>query len=83
MTTADTLSKAIKQVSELELESDNWIDNILDERRPRKRVKPTDEEHCAQLEKEFLTPSTTFSTEWLNKLQQYALSSPTIPMGPY
>ena len=64
------LSAAIAQVSLLEPAADDWIDSILDERRPRKRVKPTETQQRTQLEHDFLTPSPTFSTEWLNKLQQ-------------
>lgn len=48
----------------------DWIDNVLDQVRPRKRPKPSREEIKRDLEREFLTPSTSFSTEWLNKLQQ-------------
>jgi len=50
--------------------ADDWIDHILEEQRPRKRVKQNQEDLKRQLEKKYLTPSTTFSTEWLNKLQQ-------------
>jgi antiviral helicase SKI2 len=58
-------------VSNLDLESDTWIDSILEETRPRKRVKPSDEERRKELEKTFLEPSQRFGTEWLNRLQQY------------
>lgn len=51
-------------------EADDWIDSILDEQRPRKRAKQDPEELKKQLELDFLTPSTSFSTAWLNKLQQ-------------
>jgi antiviral helicase SKI2 len=71
MAVPEVLVDTINQLSLLETESDNWIDGILEERRPRKRVKPTDDERRTQLEEEFLTPSHAFSTEWLNKLQQY------------
>ena len=36
----------------------------------QKRVRPHREQIKAQLEKEYLNPSITFNTEWLNKLQQ-------------
>lgn len=49
---------------------DDWIDSILDEQRPPKRIKQNHEELKQELEQKYLTPSTTFSTEWLNKLQQ-------------
>jgi antiviral helicase SKI2 len=51
--------------------ADDWIDSILDSQRPRKRVKQDPEELKRSLEEKYLTPSTSFSTEWLNKLQQY------------
>lgn len=74
MPTQDDLAENIRQVSLLETESDDWIDGILDQRRPRKRVKPTETEIRNKLEEQFLTPSHNFSTEWLNKLQQYVQS---------
>lgn len=41
--------------------------------RPRKRLRPSNpDEARQQLLDEFLTPDPAFSTEWLNKLQQYA-----------
>jgi antiviral helicase SKI2 len=53
---------------------DNWIDQILEEQQqPRKRIKQDPEELKRELEQKYLTPSTSFSTEWLNKLQQYGL----------
>lgn len=81
MASSEVLQHAIQQVSSLDIESDSWIDSILNERRPRKRVKPTDDERRAQLEEEFLAPSHTFSIEWLNKLQRYPppLPNPTQP----
>jgi antiviral helicase SKI2 len=51
-------------------DADNWIDEILDLQRPRKRIKQDQEELKRSLEEKFLTPSATFSPEWLNKLQQ-------------
>lgn len=71
MANTGVLADAIEQVSLIQTESDDWIDSILEERRPRKRVKPTAEQQRGKLEEEFLTPSHKFSTEWLNKLQQY------------
>ncbi|EGZ78080.1 antiviral helicase [Neurospora tetrasperma FGSC 2509] len=50
------------------------IDDILFERIPPSELRhgeATDPEaHRVKLEKKYLTPSTTFSTEWLNRLQQ-------------
>lgn len=56
----------------LRLSSDkiDTVDDILDQAKPRKRVKKSPEEVKAQLEKDFLTPSTTFSPAWLDRLQQ-------------
>lgn len=49
---------------------DEWIDSILEEQRPRKRVKQSEEALKKELELKYLTPSSKFSPEWLNKLQQ-------------
>ncbi|ORY67592.1 NUC185 domain-containing protein [Pseudomassariella vexata] len=46
------------------------IDDILFQQGPRKRLKQDPAALKAQLEKDFLTPSPKFSTEWLNRLQQ-------------
>ena len=56
----------------LRLSSDkiDTVDDILDQAKPRKRVKKSPEQVKAQLEKDFLTPSTTFSPAWLDRLQQ-------------
>ena len=51
-------------------DSDVNIDDILFEQRPRKKVKQDSAELKRSLEESFLTPSTSFSNEWLNKLQQ-------------
>jgi antiviral helicase SKI2 len=48
---------------------DDWLDSILDEQRPRKRTKISKDALKQALEDEFLTPSTSFSTQWLNDLQ--------------
>ncbi|RDL41608.1 p-loop containing nucleoside triphosphate hydrolase [Venustampulla echinocandica] len=50
--------------------ADEWIDSILDSQRPRKRVKQDQDALKRSLEEKYLTPSTSFSTEWLNRLQQ-------------
>lgn len=50
--------------------ADDWIDHILEEPRPRKRVRQDSESLKKELEQNFLTPSPTFSPEWLNRLQQ-------------
>jgi antiviral helicase SKI2 len=50
--------------------ADDWIDHILDSQRPHKRIKQDPEALKLELEQKYLTPSTSFSPEWLNKLQQ-------------
>ena len=45
------------------------MDDINNEQRPRKRQCKSADELKSQLEEEFLTPSTAFSGQWLNKLQ--------------
>ncbi|MCJ1281219.1 hypothetical protein MMC26_000537 [Xylographa opegraphella] len=49
---------------------DECIDVFLTEPRPHKLARKTSEDIKADLEEEILKPSTTFSTEWLNKLQE-------------
>jgi hypothetical protein len=70
----DSLVDALQRVDlagdSLGNEADDWIDSILDEQRPRKRVKQSSENLKRELEQKYLTPSTSFSTSWLDKLQQ-------------
>lgn len=47
-----------------------WIDSILDQQRPRKRARKSQDDIRENLEKDFLTPSTAFSAPWLDQLQQ-------------
>jgi antiviral helicase SKI2 len=67
------LAQALEQVhlaaAGLGDHEDDWLDSILDEQRPRKRTKISKEALKQALEDEFLTPSTSFSTQWLNELQ--------------
>ncbi|KAI0196352.1 DSHCT domain-containing protein [Astrocystis sublimbata] len=46
------------------------IDDLLFQQRPRKRTKQDPDQLKAELEAKYLTPSSTFSPEWLNRLQQ-------------
>lgn len=46
------------------------IDSIAGEQRPPKRQRKTKEDIKKELEHEFLTPSRSFNTQWLNQLQQ-------------
>jgi antiviral helicase SKI2 len=71
---ADSLVSALERLhlesSNTDTTDDDWIDHILEHQRPRKRVKQNRESLKQELEQKYLTPSPTFSTEWLNKLQQ-------------
>jgi hypothetical protein len=61
-TMADPLVSALERVhlGANNENGDNWI------------IKQDQEELKRSLEEKFLTPFTSFSSEWLNKLQQYA-----------
>jgi antiviral helicase SKI2 len=63
---ADLLSKVHLAANN---ETDDFIDDILHVQRPRKRTKVSKERLKLDLERGFLSPSTSFSTQWLNKLQ--------------
>lgn len=70
---AEALAKSLQKVhisSTADSRDDDWIDSILDQQGPRKRVKEDPNDLKKELDRKFLTPSTSFSTEWLNKLQQ-------------
>ena len=67
---ADALAKVRLAAESIGTEDPNWIDSILDQQRPRKRSRRTKEELKQELEKDFLCPSTSFNTKWLNELQQ-------------
>ncbi|KAI9826149.1 MAG: hypothetical protein M1832_000598 [Thelocarpon impressellum] len=51
-------------------DANDLIDSILDDHRPVKRVRKSKDELRKEIEDEYLAPSTSFSVEWLNKLQQ-------------
>ncbi|KAK4493906.1 hypothetical protein PRZ48_015091 [Zasmidium cellare] len=65
----ETLSDALDGLSIASDGLDNDIDGLLDQAKPRKRIRKSPEVK-AQLESDFLTPSTSFSAEWLDRLQQ-------------
>lgn len=50
---------------------DDDLKAFLLEPRPPEKPRPAPEKLKQQLEDEFLSPPTTFSAEWLNRLQQY------------
>ncbi|KAG0638979.1 putative antiviral helicase SKI2 [Tuber brumale] len=71
MASSESLADAINQLSLVDSDKpDGWIEGILNQQLPRKRVKPDQSQLREQLQQEFLTPSPVFSTEWLNKLQK-------------
>ncbi|KAF2133431.1 antiviral helicase [Dothidotthia symphoricarpi CBS 119687] len=47
-----------------------WIDTVAGEQQPPWRSRKTKENIKKELETEFLTPSRSFNSEWLNQLQQ-------------
>ncbi|KAH0543677.1 hypothetical protein FGG08_001992 [Glutinoglossum americanum] len=65
------LSDALEGIQAVSEAYDGWIDAVLDSHTPRKRIDTSKDALRKRLEQEFLTPSTTFSSEWLNKLQQH------------
>jgi hypothetical protein len=73
-TMADSLISALQKIqlssNSIDSKADDWIDSVLEEQRPRKRIKQDREALKLHLEQKYLTPSASFSTEWLNKLQQ-------------
>jgi antiviral helicase SKI2 len=48
----------------------DWLDSLSGQQRAPKRKRKTKEVIKKELEHEFLTPSTSFNTRWLNQLQQ-------------
>lgn len=63
-----------ERLADLSIAADRLESNIEDllgdQAKPRKRIRKSPEEIKAQLEKEFLTPSTSFSPAWLDRLQR-------------
>lgn len=53
-----------------DVDNDQLIDDILDKAAPQRKRIQDPEELKAHLEKKYLSPSNTFSTQWLNRLQQ-------------
>jgi antiviral helicase SKI2 len=58
------------QLSSSALDDPGWIDSIVGEQRPPKRQRKTKDAIKKELEAQFLTPSRSFNTQWLNQLQQ-------------
>lgn len=66
-----SISEALERL-QLHEESakDDPIDDILSRTAPRRQQTQSPDELKAHLEKKYLSPSQTFSEEWLNRLQQ-------------
>jgi hypothetical protein len=61
---------------------DNAAETDIKSERPRKRMRPMNpDEARQQLLDEFLTPNPAFSTEWLNRLQQYETRGMAVSLG--
>ncbi|KAF1920913.1 NUC185 domain-containing protein [Ampelomyces quisqualis] len=68
----ETLSEGLDKLrlSTDVLDDPGWIDTLVGEQRPPKRQRKTKDTMKKELEAEFLTPSRSFYTQWLNQLQQ-------------
>lgn len=67
----NSIAEALKELHLAEESAnDDAIDDILERTAPPSQRKPDPEELKKHLEQKYLTPSQTFSTEWLNRLQQ-------------
>lgn len=67
------LLKAIEGISIGRAENsdrESCIDEMLMDQRPRKPKSKTTDDLKQQLEVSFLTPPTSFNSEWLDRLQQ-------------
>jgi antiviral helicase SKI2 len=73
---ADSLISALQKVQlssdSIDSKADDWIDSVLEERRLRKHIKQDREALKLYLEQKYLTPSASFSSEWLIKLKQFS-----------
>ncbi len=58
-----------------EVDQDGCVDGTLSQQRPKKRTKRDTQTLKKDLEKDFLTPQTSFDAEWLNEIQQYVIQS--------
>ncbi|KAK4190592.1 NUC185 domain-containing protein [Podospora australis] len=67
---ASDLSDAIQKLHLEDSADFDAIDDILDRKVTRKPQRRDPDELRAELEKKYLEPSTTFSDDWLNKVQQ-------------
>lgn len=67
----------LSAVQKLRIDAENPVtvdesltDDELNQPRPVKKRRKSTETMKRELERDFLTPPTTFGTEWLNRLQQ-------------
>lgn len=65
----DELAPALERLRLADI-APSGIDALLDQQRPRKRARRSPDQIRSSLEKDFLAPSTSFSTPWLDRLQQ-------------
>ncbi len=65
-TAMETLSLRAQHIPDQE----DWTDSQLEQVGPRKRSRRSARELQADLQRDYLTPPSQFSTEWLNRLQQ-------------
>lgn len=70
----DSISEALERLQLYEESTkDDPIDDILSKTATHRQRLRDPDELKAHLEKKYLSPSQTFSTEWLNRLQQYVI----------
>lgn len=67
---AGDMSAALQDLSLASDKLQGNVDDLLDQTKPRKRLRTSTDEVKAKLEADFLTPSTSFSPAWLDRLQQ-------------
>ena len=60
-------------VNKHHLDQGECIDSTLTQWRPRKRLTRDTHVRKKELEKDFLTPQTSFDVKWLDKIQQYVV----------
>lgn len=57
--------------NERDSDQDGCVDDTRSQQTPRKRTKGDFQALKKELEKDFLTPQTSFDPRWVNRLQQY------------
>ncbi|KAF2788967.1 antiviral helicase [Melanomma pulvis-pyrius CBS 109.77] len=69
-TLEEELEKLHLSCNAVDAKGTDWLDSLESEQRAPKRLRKTKEVIKKDLEHEFLTPSTSLNTRWLNQLQQ-------------